>query len=119
MVWIVKKNHKNADAWSAEARFTILVETATLSEEALSAYCREKGLFVEQVKQWKADCISHMIEKPQLSSKDKEQHKLDKKRIVNLERELHRKEKALAEAAALLVLRKKLEAFYEEGNEDD
>lgn len=119
MVGVMKKNQKTVDTWSAEARFTVLVETATLSEEALSAYCREKGLYVEQVKQWKANCIGSIADNPKLTIKDKEEQKADKKRIAKLERELARKEKALAEAAALLVLRKKLEAFYGEGGEED
>jgi hypothetical protein len=53
------------------------------------------------------------------SSQEKCQTKKDKKIIQQLEKELNRKEKALAAAAALLILRKKLHAFYEEGNEDD
>ena len=46
--------------------------------------------------------------------KQTSEHKADKKRIKELERELRRKEKALAEAAALLVLRKKFNAYWEE-----
>ncbi len=49
---------------------------------------------------------------------EKKQAREDKKRIKQLERELNRKEKALAEAAALLVLRKKLRAYYDEEDED-
>ena len=49
---------------------------------------------------------------------DREQAKADKKRIRQLERELNRKEKALAEAAALLVLRKKLNAYWGDDSED-
>jgi hypothetical protein len=47
------------------------------------------------------------------------QSRADKKQIRQLEKELRRKERALAEAAALLVLRKKLKAFYGEDPEDD
>ena len=50
---------------------------------------------------------------------DKKQAKKDKDRIKSLEKELRRKDKALAETAALLVLRKKLQAFYVEGSEED
>jgi hypothetical protein len=48
----------------------------------------------------------------------REQSKEDKKRIRQLEKELHRKEKALAEAAALLVLRKKVQAIWGDKEED-
>jgi hypothetical protein len=44
--------------WSAEAKFSVVAETATLSEEDLSQYCPEKGLYPEQVKAWKQDCNS-------------------------------------------------------------
>ncbi|WP_028865128.1 transposase, partial [Psychromonas aquimarina] len=43
--------------WSAEAKFSVIVETASFSEAELSQYCREKGLFVEQVKTWKQECL--------------------------------------------------------------
>ena len=43
----------------------------------------------------------------------------DKKRIQELERELRRKDKALAETAALLVLRKKLNAYWGNDSEDN
>ena len=104
---------------SAELRFTILVESALMSELELSEYCRGKGLYPEQIKQWKQECLIGMGEKAQPSLQDKTQARKDKKTIQQLEKELNRKEKALAEAAALLILRKKLQAFYEEGNEDD
>jgi hypothetical protein len=46
------------------------------------------------------------------------QSKEDKKRIRQLEKELQRKEKALAETAALLVLRKKVQAIWGDKEED-
>ena len=48
---------KTSDHWSAEAKFAVAVETAALSESGLSEYCRQKGLYPEQVKEWKAACI--------------------------------------------------------------
>ena len=104
---------------SAESRFIILVETALMNELELSHYCREKGLYPEQIKQWKQECLSGMNGNSGSMLQDKAQAKKDKKIIQQLGKELSRKEKALAEAAALLILRKKLHAFYEEGNEDD
>lgn len=43
----------SSDNWSAEAKFAVVVETASLSETELNQYCREKGLYPEQVKEWK------------------------------------------------------------------
>ncbi|MGP9526317.1 IS3 family transposase, partial [Psychrobacter sp. AOP7-D1-15] len=75
-------------------------------------------LYVEQIKAWRADALKGFSSSKQQSLKDKRQQQTDRKQIKQLTRELARKEKALAETAALLVLRKKLEAFWEE-HEDD
>jgi len=72
--------------------------------EALAAYCRERGLYPEQIAAWRLAC-----EQARLS-------RGDRKRVRELERELTRKEKALAETAALLTLRKKAAAIW--GGED-
>lgn len=125
--WLKKRNQvgtmnsksgKKSPLWSAEARFSAIVETATMNELALGEYCREKGLYPEQIKGWKAEFIASLSEKPSLNTQKSKQEQGDKKRISHLEKELRRKEKALAEAAALLVLGKKLQAFYGEGSED-
>ncbi len=113
------KRLKIVSPLSVEARFAAIVETATMSECELSEYCREKGLYSEQIKGWKAEFIKSLTEKPTTNQQSKSQGKGDKKRIIQLEKELRRKEKALAEAAALLILGKKLQAFYGEGSEDD
>ena len=110
---------KSSDDWSAEAKLAVVVETIPLSESELSEYCRQKGLYPEQIKTWKADCLAGFESTPARRAQALKQSKADKKQIRKLEKELRRKEKALAETAALLVLRKKLNAFYEEEQEDD
>ncbi len=109
---------KTSDQWSAEAKFAVVMETASMSESELSRYCRSKGLYSEQVKRWKQACIEGQRSDAERRKLDREQSKRDKKKIKGLERELVRKEKALAETAALLVLRKKYNALWE-GKEDD
>ena len=89
-----------------------MLESAVLSELELSEYCREKGLYPEQVKGWKQDCLEGFCSSPERKREELKQAKADKKEIRQLHKELRRKEKALAEAAALLVRRKKLNAFY-------
>ncbi len=49
---------QNAESWSGAAKFAVVLETAPLAEAELSAYCRSKGLFVEQVRAWRAQCES-------------------------------------------------------------
>lgn len=51
----VPGNKSTPDQWSAEAKLAI--ETGAMNEAELSEYCREKGLYVEQVKTWKADSL--------------------------------------------------------------
>jgi transposase len=91
-----------------DAKFAVVLETASLPEAALSAYCRSKGLFVEQIRAWRAQCESAF------ESKADSGVSRENKRIRALERELRRKESALAETAALLVLRKKAAAIWGE-----
>lgn len=104
--------------WSAEAKFAVLIETAPMSEAEVSQYCRENGLFREQVQQWKQDCLGGFTTSEVQAKTIKQQAKSDKAEIKSLQRELRYKEKALAETAALLVLRKKLNALWEDDNEE-
>ena len=103
------------DKWSAEEKFSVVLETATLSEIEVSEYCRTKGLYPEQIKVWKQACIAGNASNKNATVPT--QNKSDKKRIKQLEKELNRKEKALAETAALLVLRKKFNAYH--GEDED
>ncbi|MBB1489496.1 transposase, partial [Oceanospirillum sediminis] len=60
----VPGHQSKTDSWSAEARFAVVLETASLSEAELSRYCREKGLYPEQVREWKAACIAGAATQP-------------------------------------------------------
>ena len=114
---VVPGSGKLPEHWPAEAKLAAVIETATLSEVELSQYCREKGLFPEQVKGWRQACLDGQASATQQTQSERVQAKADKKRIRELERELNRKEKALAEAAPLLVLRKKLNVLWGDDGE--
>lgn len=103
---------------SSKDKFLIVLETYTMSEIELSKYCRENSLYVEDVKRWRISCtIANDTES--VDTKELRQELADdKKKIKSLEKELQRKEKALAETAALLVLRKKLGAILGDQEED-
>ena len=105
------------ESWTPEAKFAVVLETATLSEVELNAYCREKGLYPGQIKAWREACIrgNQPQDKHLRREASYQQHK---RKINTLERELKRKEKALAEIAALLVLRKKYDVLWEEPEDD-
>jgi transposase-like protein len=104
--------------WSTQDKFLVVVETAKLNETELADYARKKGLYVEQIKAWRDACMNAnggiAKEAARLNRELKEAEKKNKQ----LARELDRKEKALAEAAALLVLRKKAEAIWGEPEEE-
>ena len=110
--------HRSSDRWSSEEKFTVVLECATLTETELGEYCRRKGLYPEHVALWKQACVRGNMKSSDQQKKAKTDSASDKKRIKELERELARKEKALAEAAALLVLGKKLSMLRQENGED-
>jgi len=101
-------------------KFLIVIETYSLTEIELSRYCREKGLYYDEVKKWASVCLNsnnNAVDSENIKEL-KAAKQEDSKRINELEKELTRKEKALAEAAALLLLRKKLHAILVENAED-
>jgi transposase-like protein len=114
----VPGSKKTSDKWSAEAKLAVVIETATMSESDLSEYCRSKGLYPEQVKDWKQSFLRGPMSEAEVRKAVREESKQDKKKIKALERELKRKDKALAETTALLVLRKKFNALWEDKEED-
>lgn len=97
---------------SSEEKFNIVLETASLNETELSEYCRRKGLFPQQITVWQENC--RQAHAPQTSKADKTTIRTQKKSIKRLETDLRRKEKALAEAAALLILQKKVRDLWED-----
>jgi len=108
----------NPEKWTPDEKFAVVLETVSLSEIELGEYCRSNGLYPEQVKVWKLSCIQGNMTNNEQKKQTELDSKSDKKRIKELERELRRKDKALAEAAAILVLRKKLNALWEEDEDE-
>lgn len=98
---------KNPEQWSAENRFAVLMETAALNSAELSEYCRSKGLYPEQIARWKADFIAGSEQPAVQRQQQRSTQRQERKRIQQLEKELIRKDRALAETTALLVLSKK------------
>lgn len=112
------KLHK-PNQWSAENKLAVVIESAALNEAELSEYCRKKGLYPSQIKEWKASALSAYNKAPSEHKVEKViQNQDDKKKIAALERALKRKEKALAETVALLVLSKKYEAIWGANEEE-
>jgi transposase-like protein len=101
--------------WSADAKLQAIIETASMTQEEIGAYCRQKGLYPHHLQAWRQRCVEGM--KSSAGNKvTGELHQL-KTELHHLKSELHRKDKALAEASALLILKKKADLIW--GDSED
>jgi len=114
---VVPGDGKNPENWSTEDKFAVVLKTAALNEAELAEYCRMKGLYTEQVAAWKENCTQANATAAHQDKVAKELTRQARKEIKELKRDLRKKEKALAETAAILVLRKKASAIW--GKEED
>lgn len=105
------------EGWSSDDKFSAVLETASMSEAEVAEYCRSRGLHTSQINAWREACRQANDWDRASSAQLKLATKAADKRTKTLERELARKEKALAEAAALLILRGKLDAHF--GEDED
>jgi transposase-like protein len=115
---LLPDGYTGPDGWNARDKFAAVLETAALNEEETAEYCRRKGIYPHQLKLWRKACESANDWDKQASIKLKSEQKANRKHIKDLEKELLRKEKALAEAAALLVLQKKVQAIWEDPEDE-
>ena len=103
--------------WSAAEKLEAVLEASSLSEEDLGSFLRSKGLHEADLTAWRKTVMTAATTalgpRPK---KDRQRRSKESRRIRELEKELVRKEKALAEAAALLILKKKVQAIW--GGED-
>lgn len=106
---------KRVQDWTTEEKLAAVVESASLADDELGAFLRRQGLHRSQLEQWREHASAGFTEGQRKRGKSKPSQ--EQKRIRELERELRRKEKALAEVAALLVLQKKADALF--GVEED
>jgi transposase-like protein len=103
---VVSSEKRPPRTWSVEEKARIVVEAGQLDGEQLTAFLARERVSLAELEQWR------------LALGDEGRASVaTTKRIRTLERELLRKEKALAEAAALLVLKKKVDSLW--GDEDD
>ena len=115
---VVPKDGLNPESWSASDKFAVVLETAVMNEAELSEYCRKKGLFAEQIAVWKENCLQGNASVTNQSKAERRQTQLARNEVKQLKRDLHRKDQALAETAALLVLRKKMHAIWGEDEDE-
>lgn len=104
-------------AWTAGARLEAVITTAAMSEAAKSAWCREHGVYPADLDKWRSSATAALAE-PEEARASPQATRADHKRIKELERDLLRKDRALAETAALLVLSKKVAAIFNRGEDE-
>ena len=102
---------KRPQNWSAEEKLAAILEYEKLDEESRGRYLREKGLYSVDIERWREEVLGALGKKAKKKGDPKD------RRIRDLEGDLRRKEKALAETAALLVLKKKAQAIW--GDSED
>lgn len=112
----LNSKEKRPKDWTAAERLSALIETGTMTEDERASWCRKKGIFTHHLEQWKKDALSAMTPNPNKAQNEKEKA-LQKENSV-LKKELLRKDKALAETAALLVLKKKVQEIWGEPEDD-
>ncbi len=108
----VMKGRRPQD-WTAEDKLNAVLEYEKLEEEQRGKYLREKGIHSVHIEGWKRQILEGLK-----GSKSSKKDPRDTK-IRELERELRRKDKALAETAALLVLKKKAQAIWGEPEDEE
>ncbi len=104
---------KRPQKWTADQKFQAVMKYEGMDEEARGRYLREQGLYSVDIEKWREEMSGALEQKTKKKKVDPRDQ-----RIRELERELRRMEKALAEAAALLVLKKKADAIWGD-NEDE
>ncbi|MFO7774585.1 MAG: helix-turn-helix domain-containing protein [Candidatus Hydrogenedentota bacterium] len=114
---VMPEGDDTPEGWGSQDKFNAVLETAALSEQELSVYCRERGLYPEQIRRWRQNC-AEANDWDRASSKELARaRREDRAQLAALEKELRRKNEALAETAALLTLRKKAEAIWGESED--
>jgi len=109
-----QSGEKSTRSWTAAEKMDVLNKSASLSEDELGAFLRERGIYEAQLGQWRAEAVGGLSGETG-SNELSTQLNIERKKVKELERELRRKEKALAEAATLLVLQKKVQAIWGDG----
>ena len=104
-------------AWTAGGRLEAVITAAAMDETAKSAWCRENGVYPTELEKWRTSATAALAE-PEEARATPQATRQDKKRIKELERELLRKERALAETAALRVLSKEFAASFNQAEHE-
>ena len=106
---------KSPQDWNKTQRFEAIMHCHSMNDEKMSAYCRENGIYPHHLKEWKTEFLSDNQGSKSVTKREQKKLKQENKR---LQKELNRKDRALSETAALLVLSKKCQAIWGEKEDD-
>ena len=113
----MKKQSKRPQDRTAEEKLNIIIEYENLPEERRGQYLRKEGLYAENIASWRKQLEAALSPSKKMPIKDSGRPE-DRRKIKELERELMRKDKALAETTALLVLKKKANLIWGTGEDE-
>lgn len=101
---------KRPQRWTPQDKLQVILEAAALSDDELGEFLRRRGLHEAQLTEWREQLLKAAPDV--FATRRRKQVSPETKRIRELEKDLRRKEKALAETSALLVLKKKADAIW-------
>lgn len=110
-----KSKSKRPQDWTAQEKMGVVAEADSLPEDELGALLRERGLHQAHLDRWREQMLDGLEAPRARGARGKSP---EARRIRELERDLQRKDKALAEASALLILKKKAQAIWGDVGDD-
>lgn len=114
----IPKRVKRIQNWTKQEKLKALFDAANMSEEQLNAYCRKNGLYAAHLEQWKNELMDELEGKGVQQQKNTQIKALEAE-LNKLKKELKRKDKALAEASAILFLKKKAQELWGEDEDEE
>jgi transposase-like protein len=103
---------------SAEFKLQALIDTMAMTDEERGAYCREHGIYTHHLDEWKKIILAGLSNSNATTLAQKIEGQKTVAELKKLKSDLHRKDKALAEVSALLILKKKADLLWGEEEDD-
>jgi transposase-like protein len=100
---------KSTPKWTSAKKLRVVLAASQLKDDELGAFLRREGIHEHQLEQWRSTMLAALEEE---GPKKRRGPSPEAKELVAVKRDLLRKDKALAEVSALLVLKKKADAIW-------
>lgn len=113
----VKAGSLRSNDKSAEDKLQAVIDTANMNEQETGAYCRAHGIYTHHLKEWREQSLQGFGVRP-ISRKEAKAERMLQNENNKLKHELRKKDKALAEVSALLILKKKADLLWGAQDED-